>query len=189
MRGVSPVISFTLAVAIVLTLTVAAYYWAAGQLQGLGEPQKARALVNQMISLDYAIRETAHGDINFTTVLDMYYPSAFLLVEEQENMVTLTFFQGSQAIGFINATPAACCYGCDYIRDSRTGITLAREVPTQVYRGSQGGVAEIAVCYPDIDIAFSGLCSRSGAGPQSRMYIKKAGLNASNRPVVSLEVC
>lgn len=189
MKGVSPVVSFMFTVAVVLTLTMTAYLWAVGQVQGMGEPQRARLLVNQMVSLDYAIREAAHGDTNFTTTLDMYYPNAFLRVDQDRNLVAMTFIQGTQTIGYVNATPTACCYGCDFIRDAGTNITLARETPTQTYRGSLGGTAEIAVCYPDIDIVFSGACSSSRSGPQAKAYIKKIGLNASGRPIIGMEIC
>jgi hypothetical protein len=142
-----------------------------------------------MVSLDYAIRGAAHGDANFSTTLDMYYPGAFLRIDGAGDLVTMTFLQGTRTIGYVNATPTACCYGCDYILDASTNITLAREVPTQTYRGSLGGTAEIAVCYPDIDIVFSGACSASRSGPSARAYITKLGLNASGRPIIGMAVC
>src|SRR3989338_1125996 len=116
-KGVEPVVSFVLIVAIILVFSLAAYLWMSDALGSLNEPGRVSSYVGQMIALDDVITGAAHGDVNFTTTFRVHHPNAFLELNENQGSLALTFSQQSQAIGFSNVTPAnAACSSenCSY---------------------------------------------------------------------------
>ncbi|RLG21801.1 hypothetical protein DRN74_00020 [Candidatus Micrarchaeota archaeon] len=193
-RGISPTVSFVLVVTIILLATAVTYLWAAPIISGINEPGRVRNLKNQMVNLDYMIRATAHGDINFTNSYELYAPGAFLELRPSNDSIVMTFVQKALVIGVVQKNKnTKCSYDAEYLNDTITGIYLGREMNmSRVYWGAKGvGDAEIMICYDDIDLKFNGVCSKGKTGaPRILVYMKKIGVNATdNRPIVSIDVC
>jgi FlaG/FlaF family flagellin (archaellin) len=100
MRGVSPVVSFVLIVAIVITTTMAAYIWASDAVKSMNEPGRIKSLINQFIALDQALKQTAHGDINFTNLFELYYPEGFLELRPGTDSLNYIFVQQARVLGY-----------------------------------------------------------------------------------------
>ncbi len=193
-RGVSPTVSFVLIVAIIVIASSAAYLWAYPLVNGINEPGKVKNLQNQMISLDYMIRATAHGDINFTNSYELYAPSGYLWLNDTHDKIRLTFLQKAEVIGQMQTTANTDCgYLDDNIHDTDTNIMLAREMNlSRVYWGSKGiGETEIMICYNDIDLEFGGICSKGKTGsPRLLVYMKKFGIDSTTgKPKVYINIC
>ena len=194
-KGISPTVSFVLIVAIILIATVVSYFWAAPIVSGLGEPGRINNLKNQMVSLDYMIRATAHGETNYTNIYEMYLPNAYIELNPENDTLALTFIQKALVIGRRDDTANMdCAYDAETFYDNNTGISLSRELNlSRVYSGSkgEGGETEVLICYTDIDLKFEGSCSRVATGaPRVVAYIKKEGMNAStSKPLVSVTFC
>lgn len=194
-KGISPTVSFVLIVSIILIGSTAAYFWAAPLVSGIGEPGRIRNLKNQMVSLDYMVRATAHGDVNFSNSYELYAPDAHLELVPENDTLMLTFIQKALVIGRMQGTQnKQCTYGADSINDTRTGIVVAREMNfSRVYVGSkgEGGETEVMICYGNIDLKFGGVCGKAKTGsPRILVYMKKAGFNATtNNSIVSINVC
>jgi len=197
-KGVSEVVSFVLVLAIMVTATMAAYIWASASIPTLNEPGRIKNLVNQMISLDSAIKSTAHGDTNFTTKFELYYPDCYF---ELRNMTTnlssnlmpvLMLNQRSVVLGYTGSI--ATTTGCDvnYSYDASTHIKMYRYTTIDnVYVGAQAngpGQAEISICYTTINITAGSNCMRGKAGPYANLNIKKVGVMGTT-PIVSIDVC
>ncbi len=97
-KGVSPVISYVMIVAIVMMTASAAYMWAYPHMQKLGESAKSKSLSNQVRSLDYAVRQAAHGGVGFLNSLELYTESGTIRLDKDKNLITFTFQQGVEAI-------------------------------------------------------------------------------------------
>jgi len=197
-KGVSEVVSFVLVLAIMITATMSAYIWASSSIPSLNEPGRIKNLINQMISLDSVIQSTAHGDINFTTKYEIYYPDGYF---ELRNMTTslngslmpvLVINQKAMVLGY--AGSVATTTGCDanYSYDASTHTKMYRYTTVDnVFVGAQAnglGQAEISVCYTNINVTAGSTCMRGKNGPFANLNIKKKGV-LGTIPQVSIDVC
>jgi hypothetical protein len=196
-KGISEVVSFVLIITIMITATMAAYLWANATIPTLNEPGRIKSLVNQMISLDGIIKSTAHGDINFTTTYQLYYPDSYFELRNTTRslnsslMPAIILRQKLAVLGYSNASTATTCTE-NYTYDSSTFLHLYRyNTVNNVYTGAAGsgpGQAEIAICYTNINVTYSGRCVKGKTGPVVNLKIKKEGVSGT-MPVVSIEVC
>ena len=92
-KGVSPVVSYVLIVSIVLVTTITAYNWALPLSKELGEQGRIMNYKNQMIGLDYTIRSTAHGDINFVNEYEMHLQDQTSIRLDKENEIIYLILQ------------------------------------------------------------------------------------------------
>jgi hypothetical protein len=196
-KGVSEVVSFVLIVAIMITATMGAYLWASSSISNLNEPGRIKNLVNQMLALDGTIKSVAHGDINFTSSFDLYYPDSYLEIRNATSelnsdlMIVLVIRQKAMILGYANMTSTVPC-NSNYSYDAATHTTMYRYTTgDSVYVGAQGdgpGQAEISICYTNINLTYAGNCVRGKTGPFANLRIKKDGLSGS-MPQVSIDVC
>lgn len=100
-KGITPVISYVLLVGIVVITTSAAYFWAYPHIDRLGEGPKAQNMVNQMESLDYAMRQTIHGEIGFRNSFNLHIPEGSIRLEEDNDKIIFNFQQGTAVVGYI----------------------------------------------------------------------------------------
>ena len=192
-KGVSPVMSYVLIVALVITVAMSAYFWANYEIDRMENIPIAHNVEAQFIAADSAIQSVAHGDINFTTYMTLYYPKGVVMLEANNDWL--------KYVGQINAqvyskeaeetsVNATCCTDCNVIRDNATTIVMTKIPYTRVYRGAQGTYnqyVEIVACYTDIDlVAASGCLGKSG--PVSKLILRKTGYN-NTKPVVEVKVC
>ncbi len=195
-KGVSEVVSFVLITAIMITATMSAYVWASSNINSINEPGRIKNLMNQMIAMDGVIKSVAHGDVNFTSKFELYYPDGYFELRNttanvnSSLMPVLVIRQNAMILGYNNASTTAC--GTNYSYDASTHTTMFRYTTTDnVYVGAQGngiGQAEMAICYTNINISYGGTCLRGRSGPFATINIKKEGVTGST-PVVSMDVC
>lgn len=195
-KGVSEVVSFVLVVAIMIIATMSAFVWANNSIGSLNEPGRIKNLVNQMIALDGTVKSVAHGDINFTSKFELYYPDGYFELRNMTGAISadlmpaLTIKQNSMILGYTNVSAIRC--GDNYSYDSLTHTTLFRySAGSNVFVGAQGngpGQAEIALCYTNINITFGGLCMRGKTGPFATLNIRKEGMVGAV-PRVAIDVC
>lgn len=199
MKGVSPTVSFVLVVAIIVTLTMSAYWWASSASGQMAEPGRVANLESQMVSLDSAVRAVAHGDINFSESVDVYHPlmgyeSSTLSVIPDTDKVTLVFRQNVDIIGASSnlSVDNVCEYGEGFVLDNDTGIALWKGPGiNRVFKGAQAqgpGVAEIALCYYDIDLVWAGNCMTATTQSMTTVVLKKTGVSGGI-PVVEIDLC
>ncbi len=197
-KGVSEVVSFVLVLAIMITATMSAYIWASSSIPMLNEPGRIKNLVNQLISLDSVIKSTAHGDINFTTTYELYYPDGYFALLNTTTdlnsslMPVLMINQKSLVLGYTGSI--ATTTGCDasYSYDASTHIKMYRYTTVDnVYVGAQAsgpGQAEISICNTNINVTAGSMCLRGKSGPFATLNIKKVGV-VGTIPKVSIDVC
>jgi len=193
-KGISPVVSYVMVIAIVLTTTMAAYMWALPLSKEMGEKGRITNLQSQMVGLDYVIRTTAHGDINFQNRYEMYFPNCFLYLNEGNDTIELRLNQKTGVLG-TNGTAVTVRTDCNetsqYLLDNETGIIMYKVGNnSHLFRGAIGpaaGDAEIAICYPNIDLQFGGQCTKGKGGPFSTVITKKIGY--TTKPVVKIDIC
>jgi FlaG/FlaF family flagellin (archaellin) len=195
-KGVSEVVSFVLIVAIMITATMSAYVWASSNINSINEPGRIKNLMNQMIALDGVIKSVAHGDVNFTSRFELYYPDGYFELRNttanasNNLMPVLIIRQNAMVLGYANVSATGC--GTNYSYDSSTHTTLFRYTTTDnVYVGAQAngpGQAEMAICYTSVNISYGGTCLRGKSGPFAAITIRKEGVTGSV-PVVSMDVC
>jgi hypothetical protein len=195
-KGISEVVSFVLVLAIMVTSTMAAYVWANSSIPALNEPGRVKNLANQMLALDSAIKSVAHGDINFTTKFELYYPDAYFEMRnttgaiDSNLMAALIFRQNAVILGYTNVVVSGCTDS--YVNDAATRTTMYRYTTMDnVYVGAQAngpGQAEISICYTSINLTSHGGCQRGRTGPYAILNIQKEGVSGS-MPQVSITVC
>ncbi len=193
-KGISPIVSYVMVIAIVLTTTMAAYMWALPLSKEMGEKGRVTNLQSQMIGLDYIIRTTAHGDINFQNKYEMYLPDCFLLLDEGNNSIKLRLSQKTGVIG-TNTTEVEIRTDCNetsqWLIDNETGIKMYRlGNNSNIFRGAVGpaaGDAEIAICYHNINLRYSGDCTKGKGGPFATIITKKTGYDT--KPIVEVSIC
>jgi hypothetical protein len=204
-RGVSDIVSFITVVFIIMTATVATYLWAVSAISGLNEPGRTSNYLNQMVSLDYIVRSTAHGDINFSHTFEFYHPTiefetTFIELRPwndttNTSAIALTYNQRAQILGKAGSTTTEtkCLYGSQYVYDARTKIVLYKESNvSRVYKGAKAegpGAAEIMVCYQDIRLVHSGECGTGKIGPRTVIRIRKINVTENGVPVVGIGMC
>ncbi len=199
-RGVSPTVSYVLLLAIVAILSMGAYIYGNAEIARLEDAPLGAAAESMMVSADAAIQTVAHGDINFTTVMDLYYPKGVVRVDEDNNWVkfsaqinTKTYTPITTASpGCAPLSACRCNTTSTLIEDTGTGMTMGRVLYTNVYRGALGDdvqFVEIVSCDDSIEIYADPTCMGK-SGPRSRMTVRKMGYNAtSSKPMVMVRIC
>ncbi|GEM_PF-2188509 len=193
-KGVSSTISFALILAIILVTAMAAYFWSLTQIDRLGEQGRVNSFRSQMLGLDYALRATAHGDINFQNIFELTIPDGSIYLWPGNDTITLTFLQASSVIGRAGyqSPDNNCSNGSvDFIYDSATNIPLYRTTNnSRVFEGSKGGRgdAEFMICYYNVDLKAGGACAAGRGGPRVLVQMKKVNVTNS-KPVVNIDMC
>jgi len=199
-RGVSPTVSYVLLLAVVAILSISAYVYGNAEISKLEDAPLGANAESMMISADAAIQTVAHGDINFTTVMDLYYPKGVVRVDEAQNWIKYYAQINANVYEEITATPNGCAVlsncRCNrtstIIEDADSGMRLGRILYTNVYRGAQGDDSQFVIitsCDDSIEIYADPTCAGK-SGPRSRMTIRKIGYNTtSNKPMVMVRVC
>jgi len=193
-KGISPIVSYVMVIAIVLGTTMAAYMWALPLSKEMGEKGRITNLQTQMKGLDYVIRTTAHGDLNFQNKYEMYIPDSFIFIDEGNDSIKLRFQQKTGVFGS-NETAVEVKTNCNetshWLIDNESGIIMYRlGNNSNLFRGAVGpaaGDAEIALCYNNIDLQYSGECAKGKGGPFATIITKKISYNT--KPVVEISVC
>ncbi len=194
-KGVIPVISYTLLVAIIVITTSAAYFWAYPHMEKLGEGAKSQTLLNQMQSMDYIVRQVAHGSIGFQNSVALHLPEGNIMLDDEHNKIVLTYQQETSSIGQVprpeeEEITFSCEEGAEYINHTQTGI-LARRAGdyTHVYTGAAGapGTAHVTLCYSNIDLQWKERCIQGRGGPKTEVLIEKVDID--NKPVVEIDFC
>ncbi|MCK4327749.1 MAG: hypothetical protein KAW41_04700 [Candidatus Diapherotrites archaeon] len=192
-KGVSPAVSYVLLLALVVIMSVAAYLWGTYEIQRLQDTPIAHNMESQMISVDQLIQSVSHGDINFTTRMNLYYAKGVMQVDAAHNWVKYTAQLNAEVYDRITETPNATCNSTTYvIQDSDTGIKMSRMPYTNVFRGGtgQGSQAiEMVACYDDVQIEESIIC-KGRSGPRAQLTARKLGYNGtSSKPIVEVKIC
>ncbi|GEM_PF-5762755 len=194
MKGISPVLSYVLIIAIVVIISIGSYLWADYSQRQFKDKLIVKDMENQMVGLDALIQEVAHGDINYTITHTVYYQTGTLRVEADKDWIMYITQANSEIYQTISASEDAtdsCTSSSVTILDSDTQIKMARIPFTNVYRGASGNElgqrVEIVACFPDIDITVGEGCIGK-SGPSSRVIIKKIGYSGT-KPVVQVGVC
>lgn len=192
-KGVSPAMSYVLLLAIVVILSISAYVWGNYEISRLEDLPIAYNAEAQMIGIDQLIQSVAHGDINFTTVMDLYYPKGVMQVDEDNDTIKYTVQLNGKIYEAVTGTATSCCPNCTIIQDENTGVKMVRIYYTNVFRGSTGDelaqLVEITACYDDIDIQADAVCIGK-SGPRAQLTARKLGYNPSNnKPIVRVRIC
>lgn len=200
-KGINPVVSYVMIIALVMTVSIGTYVWAQYKTDTLKDPPAVLSMKDQMLSIDSAIQNVAHGDINFTTQLEVHYPVGTLAVSGSQDSVKYFASIRGEVYGRVNVTNLAddckgqggneqCDVGCTVIEDSNLGVQMARILQTNVFRGAvgtRGQFVEIMACYDDIDIVVESTCT-GGSGPYRTVKIRKVGYTQT-KPKVAVGVC
>jgi len=195
-KGVIPVISYTLLVAIIVITTSAAYFWAYPHMEKLGEGAKSQTLLNQMQSLDYVIRQASHGSVGFQNSVTLHLPEGHIMLDQENDKIVLTYEQEVSSIGVVPIDPEEdvthhCKGDPERINNSRTGIITRRIGEySQVYTGAAGapGTAHITLCYPETNLTWAGRCIQGRGGPKTEVLIEKTEIS-NNQPVMEIDFC
>lgn len=194
-RGITPIVSYVLILTILIIIAVGSYIWASYMQNKLQDNVVVSVMQNEMISLGNLVENVAHGDINYTSTMTVYYPSGLLEVDPDRGWIEYITQTQSQVYPIPTELPPASVDKCNStasaINDTDTGITLVKLPFTHFYRGATGGYAgervEQVVCFPDIQIVAGNGCLGK-SGPSSQVIIKKIGYNGT-KPVVQVGVC
>ena len=192
-KGVSPAVSYVLLLAVVVIMSVAAYLWGDYEIRRLQDTPIAHNMESQMISMDQLIQAVSHGDINFTTTMNLYYAEGVIQVDGSNSWVKYTAQLDADIYERLTETPNATCDSDTYvIQDGATGIKMSRMPYTNVFRGSVGTgtqAVEMVVCYDGIQIDESETC-RGRSGPRAQLTARKTGYNATeSKPIVEVKIC
>lgn len=180
--------------AIVVIVSVSSYVWGQWEINRMEELPIARNAEAQMLSIDNAVQSVAHGDVNFTTVMDLYYPKGIIQVEENNDWVKYTSQINANVYeGEASGVPCACSPSCTLVEDSVTSIKMSLIPYTRVYRGSTGDSSsqyvEVVACYDDIDLVVDPTCVGK-SGPRAQLTLRKLGYDsATHKPQVMVRVC
>ena len=194
-KAISPTISYVLLLALAVTLSIAAYFWGTYEINRLQDVPIAQNMETQMLSIDALIQSVAHGDVNFTTTMVLYYPKGVMQVNAAGDAIKYTAQLDAKIYetGGLLGTPCDCGPTCYLISDDETGINLVKMPDTNVYRGSSGGVqsqyVEMVVCYAGIDITADNNCI-GRSGPRAQLTARKTGYDVSEqKPQVRVSIC
>ncbi len=193
-KGISPVVSYVLIVAIVVIISIGSYIWADYTQRQFKDKLVVKDMESQMVGLDTLVREVAHGDTNYTLTHTIYYQSGTMDVVAGNDWIRYITQTKSEIYKSISQTPDAndsCTSDSVTILDSQTQIKMNKIPFTNVYRGSSGNElgqrVEMVDCFPNIDIVVGEGCIGK-SGPSSRITIKKIGYSGS-KPVVQVGIC
>jgi len=188
MRGVAPVISFTILTTAILVLSITAFLWIQSELRGAHGPVKDANVKNVMIALDFALRNVVRGDANYTDYVYIRSPDIFLGIYDDQNMIVASYHrEAAYSKPILEEGNLTCCETCEVIKDAKTGINMRRIKNTNVY-ASGGIIGEFAVCNPKVDIVFNNTCSVSKTGSGFLVYMRKLGYE-NNKTIVEMGIC
>jgi hypothetical protein len=187
MRGIAPIIAFTILTAAVFILSITTFLWVQSDIQDAYGPVKDANVKNTMIALDFALRNVAKSDVGFTDTVYIRTPDIFLGIYDDQNMIVVSYHRGTYSPPITEEGSFTCCEDCEIIKDAKTGINMRRIPGTNVF-ASGGPIAEFAVCNPKIDIVFNNTCSVSKTGTGFLIYIKKIGYT-ENKSIVEMGIC
>jgi hypothetical protein len=194
-RGVSPAVSYVLLVALSIIVAVGAYVWGTYEVNRLQDQPIASNMEAQMVSIDQVVQSVSHGDTNFTTVIEVFYPKGVMQVDEDNDWIKWSGQLNANIYDLpIEGTANATCNSSTYlIQDSTTTVKMSRILYSNVFRGSTGDQSaqfvEIVACYTDIDITADATC-RGKSGPRAQIIARKTGYNSTaGKPIVQVRVC
>lgn len=193
-KGVSPAVSYVMMLAVIVTISVAAYVWGDYEVRRLQDAPIAHNIEAQMISIDQLIQAVSHGDTNFTSTMNLYYTKGIMQVDGTRGWIKYTAELNAEVYDRVtDAADTACDEDTIILQDTSTGIKMTKLVYTNVYRGSTGDpqqqLVEIVACYPDIQINESSDC-RGKSGPRAQLTVRKIDYNsAEGKPVVEVRIC
>ncbi len=190
----SPVISYVLILAILVTIAVGSYIWANYTQTRMQDNIVVSNMESQMIGIGNTIENVAHGDINYTLTMNMYFPRGILDVQASKDWIRFIVQTNSLIYNPVNTSPDAidsCTDKSIIIEDNDTKINLTKMPFTNMYRGAVGNAVgervEIVTCFPDIDLVTGEGCIGK-SGPTARLVIKKVGYTGL-KPKVMVEIC
>ncbi len=193
-RGISPVISYVLILALLVTIAIGSYLWATYTQERLQDRMVVSNMENQLTGLATLVESVAHGDINYTITQTVYYPKGLLEVEPDKDWIRFLVQTQSEVYPPSQAVPEAldyCTSSSIAIQDSDTTITMTKVPFTKLYRGAIGNElgerVEMVICFPDIDLVSGEGCIGK-SGPSSRIILKKIGY-AGTKPRVLVQIC
>ncbi len=191
-KGVSPVVSYVLILAILVTIAVGSYLWASYMQTQMQDKITVSTMESQMVGIENLIENVAHGDMNYTLTQTMYVPNGMLDVQPEKDWIR--FLAQTHSLIY-NPTKGYelqdQCGDVTTIQDTDTMINLTRMPFTNVFRGATGNAlgerVEIVTCFPDVDLVTGeGCIGRSG--PVIRIKAKKVGYSGE-KPRVMVEIC
>lgn len=194
--GVSPAVSYVLLMMVSVSVVVVTFLWGSYQTEKLSEAPILPHMETQMVAVDDRIQEVAHGDINFTTKISLYYDKGVIRVDEDRNWIIysanlLAGYPGEMEGTGLGETCNSSVYA---IEDSETSIKMSRIVDTNVFRGSSGSsggaqLIEIVTCFDNIDLSANPMCVGK-EGPRASMTLRKIGYNGTtDKPIVEVAIC
>jgi len=193
-KGISPTVSYVLLLALAVILSISAYFWGTYEITRLEDIPIAQNVQTQMHSIDALIQSVAHGDINFTSNLVLYYPKGVMQVNASGEAIKYTGQLNAKIYeGAATGAPCACGSSCNLVQDVETLVTMVKVPDTNVYRGSSGNTesqyVEIITCYDDIDIVADNNCL-GRSGPRAQLTARKIGYDTSlQKPQVKVSIC
>ncbi len=101
-KGITPVISYVMLIAIVVVTTSAAYFWAYPHVERLGDGPKNINLVNQMESFDYELRRILNSEVGARNTFPLHLPEGNIRLDEENNKIVLSFRQDVATVGHIS---------------------------------------------------------------------------------------
>lgn len=193
-KGVSPAVSYVLLVALVVIVSVIAYVWGQYEIQALQDAPIAYNIESQVMAADQLISSVSHGDINFTSTMNLYFNKGVFQVDAEKGWLKYTAQINAKVYDKLTSDANETCNSSTtIIQDNTTGIKMSRMQYTNVFRGSTGGegaqVIEIVACYDNIQIKENSIC-KGKSGPRTQLTARKIGYNATtNKPIVEVLVC
>ncbi|MCD6522794.1 MAG: hypothetical protein J7K68_03515 [Candidatus Diapherotrites archaeon] len=196
-KGISSAMSYVMILAIVVVLSVVAYTWGNYELTRLGERPIAHNVESQFITVDQLLQNVAHGDINFTTSMELYYPKGIVQVDETKDWIKYTgqinanVYESEVETSVGSDCTDKCTSSCTVIYDSVTKVKMSKIPYTNVYRGRTGDArsqfVEIVICTSDIDLVGDQTCIGK-SGPRAMITLRKSGYSGTE-PEVTVRIC
>ncbi len=193
-KGVSPVVSYVLILALLVTIAVGSYIWATYTQERLQDRMVVSNMENQLVGLATIIENVAHGDVNYTLTQTVYYPKGLLEVESDKDWIRFIVQTNSEVYPKTESVPQTvdyCTSTSTTIQDSETTVTMSKIPFTNLYRGAIGNElgqrVEMVICFPDIDLVSGEGCIGK-SGPSSRVIVRKIGY-AGTKPRVMVQIC
>ena len=194
-KGISPAVSYVLLLALIVIMSAGAYIWGDYEVRRLQDTPIAHNMESQMVSIDELVQAAAHGDVNFTATMNLYYTKG--VVEVSNGWVKYTAELNARAYEKVGGGNDSCDRdvhpGTYMLDDPATGVTMTKMQYTNVFRGGteyeQRQLVEIVACFPDIEIGQAASCIGK-SGPRAQLTARKTGFNAgTGKPVVEVSVC
>jgi hypothetical protein len=199
-KGISPAVSYVLLLALIVIMSVAAYLWGDYEVRRLQDTPIAHNMESQMISVDELVQAAAHGDVNFTTTMNLYYTKGVVEVDAANGWIKYTAEINALAYEKTEGGNESCDRdlnpGTYILSDPSTGVTMTKmDEYTNVFRGGteydQRQLVEIVACFPDIRVEQVASCVGK-SGPRAQLTVRKTGFDnsiAPGKPVVEVSIC